>query len=193
MSEPVVVTRAFAASLDAGDGRTIVGRCVPYGVPATVCDPGGTPYTEVWRRGAFRRSCKAPSRVLLNYEHHDAIGDVIGHAVELRESDDGLDAVFRALPGTPGDQALELIRAGVVTGLSINASVPPSGTKYRNDGVHERHLANLHHVALTGIPAYADAQVYATRSGETSAFIAEIRRQQHEHRLRFPVDDPAPR
>lgn len=196
-SEPLTVRRSFVATLEANDGRTILGRCVPYGVEATVVDAvgprAGLPYRELWQRGAFRRACKAPNRVMFNYEHREGIGDVIGHAVELSESDDGLDAVFRALPGTPGDQALELIRSGIVTGLSISATVPPSGSRTRDDGTVERHLANLHHVALTGVPAYVDAQVTATRSGGALAYIAEIRRQQDALRLRSAVDDPAPR
>jgi HK97 family phage prohead protease len=163
--------------LDAtGDGRTIVGRCVPYGVPKLVADGDGTPYTEVWRRGAFRRSVKAPNRVLLNYEHREGIGDVIGHAVSLTETDDGLEGEFRALSGTAGDQALELIRAGVTTGLSVSCAIPPTGSRLLADGVVERTLATLRHVALTGRPAYDEAMVTATRSASLPT-IAEIRRQ----------------
>jgi HK97 family phage prohead protease len=177
MTEPITITRAFPAELTAGDGRTILGRCVPYDVPTLVADDTGPPYLESWRRGAFRRIARDAPRVRLVYEHHETIGDVIGHAVELHETDGGLDAVFRAI-GAPGEQALELIRAGVVRGLSIQAIIPPSGSRTRADGVVERTLASLRHVALTATPAYADAVVTATRGAGGRATIAEIRRQQ---------------
>ena len=63
-----MIVRSFALTPSSGDGRTIVGRCVPYGEPATV-DDGQGPYREMFARGAFRRVMKAPSKVLLDFEH----------------------------------------------------------------------------------------------------------------------------
>ena len=38
--DETTLTRTFTAELDEdGDGRTIVGRCVPFDTPATVSDP----------------------------------------------------------------------------------------------------------------------------------------------------------
>lgn len=166
-TEPVdVVQRTYTAELVEGDGRTIVGRCVPYDSPADVADgPDGRPYREVWRPGAFRNVVKSPHRTTLNYDHRDDLPNLIGHAVALEEHDDGLHATFRAMPGTSGDQALELIRSGIATGLSIHAWVSPRGTRRNTDGTVERVLAaRLPHVALCREPAYAGAGVTAVRS-----------------------------
>lgn len=188
-SQPQLVTRAFSASLDTdGDGRTIMGRCVPYDQPTLVQDdPAGLPYSEVWKHGAFRSALRDPTRVHLVFAHDEsAIGNRLGHAVQFTDGDGGLDASFRAI-GAPGEQALELIRAGMCRGLSIHAAIPPSGSRMRQDGVVERTMARLLHVALVTEPAYADALVTAIRSGTDAASrpsIAQVRDMQEQLRVR---------
>ena len=161
----LAVFRSFAADLATeDDGRTITGRCVPYGEVATVADGDGPPYRERWVPGAFRRIVRAPSRTMFNYAHREGLADLIGHAVGLEERPDGLHATFRALPGLVGDQALGLINSGVATGLSVNVWVAARGSRTADDGVVERTLAaRLPHVALTPEPAYAGATVTAVR------------------------------
>lgn len=188
----LVVVRAYAGPVELeGDGRTIVGRCIPYDLPALVCEPGGIPYREVWRAGSFRTVVRDPGRVLLNYEHRDGLLDQIGPAVELEErADDGLFGTFRALPSASGDQALELVRSGAVTGLSVAAVVSLRHSKTLEDGTVERTFAKrLEHVALTAIPAFRDAQVTTVRSGagvDDDARIAEVRAWRDRAALRFP-------
>jgi HK97 family phage prohead protease len=168
-----LLVRRFAAPLEATDGRTIVGRAIPFDVEADVGDvtPSGViGYREVWRPGAFRRVVRAPHRVLLTYEHREGLADAIGPAVELEERADGFYTAFRALPGLVGDQALELIRAEAVTGLSVLCVMHPRGTRRTDTGVVERTLvAALRHVALVAQPAYTDAQVTAVRSAVEGA------------------------
>jgi len=158
------IERRYAGPVDVGDGRTIVGLCAPYDRVATVSD-GGPPYQEVIRAGAFRRSTKAPHRTLLNYEHRTDLGNVIGPATELVERDDGLYGTFRVLPGALGDHALEVIRSGACTGLSVSAALHPQGSRVV-DGIVERNLLILAHVAVTASPAYDGAEVIALRSGD---------------------------
>jgi len=158
------IERRYAGPVEVGDGRTIVGLCAPYDRVATVSD-GGLPYQEVIRNGAFRRSTKAPHRTLLNYEHRTDLGNVIGPATELVERDDGLYGTFRVLPGALGDHALEVIRSGACTGLSVSAALHPQGSRLV-DGVVERNLLILDHVAVTASPAYDGAEVIALRSGQ---------------------------
>ena len=172
-----VLQRSFTLDTIAeGDGRTITGRCVPYDEPALVRDtPDGPTYREVWRHGVFRNVCKSPNRTTLNYDHRDGLTDLIGHAVELAEQPDGLHATFRALPGASGDQGLELIRAGIATGLSIHAWVTPRGSRYAADGTVERVKAErLPHVALCREPAYAGAGVTAVRANDGARPSIEI-------------------
>lgn len=183
----------FDSTLELGDGRTIVGRVVPYNVPALVADELGVTYREQIAPGTFRRAVRAPNRVLLNYEHRTGILDQVARCTELVESDAGLDGVFRALDGVPGDQALELIRSGAVTGLSVQARIPPRTSRTLDDGTIERTLAVLEHVALVAEPAYAGAGVTAVRSSSSSRPLLEaVRARNAELRLRSrsTTDDP---
>lgn len=191
MSEHIEITRAFVpAELEvAGDGRTIVGRCVPYNVPTMVADlppADPTPYLESWARGAFRSATKDPSRVGLTFMHLPGLREVVGRGVQFTESDGGLDGVFRAVEHDDGDKALALVRDGSFRGLSIHAAVMRS--RRRPDGAVERQVARLIHVALVDQPAYEDAQVTAVRAAAAPApalELAEVRAQQERYRLRF--------
>lgn len=194
MNEPVVIARSFAAELEVADGRTIVGRLVPYGVRALVQDmdppgdlagtPLGDPYYEQMAPGMFARSTRAAPRYLLNYEHRGGLLDQIGRAVELDDRDDALYGSFRAFDGAVGDQGLELIRSGAATFLSVQARIPRRTSRTLDDGTVERTRGHLEHVALTGTPAYADAGVLALRTAPPAGMapgVAAVRAWQAVH------------
>lgn len=194
-STSTTITRSFAATdLEVGDGRTIVGRLVPYGEVARVADGLDEPYDEVWVPGAFRRVVRAADRVLLNYEHRAGLLDQIARCTSLVDGDGGLDGEFRAFDGPVGDHGLELVRSKAVTGLSVAARVP-ARRRVRDDGVVERHLATMiEHVALTAAPAYAGAAITAVRhvgpelvDEAPPVHITEIRAWLDEARVRFPT------
>lgn len=180
-----------------GDGRTIVGRCVPYGEVADVADGDGEPYREKFVRGAFKSSIRAPHRVLLDFEHQQTPLDVVGHATKLEERDDGLWGEFAAV-GRPGEQALELVRAGVLGGMSVHALAFGPG---RRDGdVVVRNNCRLNRVALCREPAYAGAVVEALRAradmSEPAALTAmrPVRDVELDAALlRLGIGSPAPR
>lgn len=156
-----LIVRSFTVDLNVVDDDGMIrGKCVPYGEVATVNDGRG-PYKEMFDRGAFRRAIGAPHRVLLDFEHQLGILDVVGHATELVERDDGLHGTFRPM-GAPGDQARELVRAGVLTGLSVRAITLGPGR--RQGDVLVRTACHLDRVALCREPAYASAVVAALRS-----------------------------
>lgn len=193
---PVELFRDFVGALeldDDGDGRTIYGCAVPYDTPTLVADrDAGIPYMETWKRGAFRAVVRDPSRVMLTFGHAaDVLSNQIGGAVKLTETERGLETVFRALPGPDGDKALELIRAGLVRGLSVHAVIPRTGTRTKPDGTVERTLvAKLPHVALVAEAAYAGAAVTAVRDAGPAPRpgLTEIRAEQDRLRLRFSAE-----
>ena len=160
-----VIHREFQAELEAtGDGRNIDLRIVPYGVTARVSDDGGrTFYDEVWEPGVFDRQMKAAHRidVLMNFEHQQGIGGVVGRGVALRDSDAGAEGTFRMLSGGDADKTLELVNEGVLTGVSLEAVAERSVRGA--DGVVRRVKARLRNIALCRMPAFADAQVLAVR------------------------------
>lgn len=159
-----IVIRTYRADISDGDGRSILGRIVPYGEIATVSDAGSRRYREGFVTGAFQRNTRAPARVLLDFEHGRGLSDKVGHATELIERDDGLHGVFRTTQAGNGPLALELVEAGVLTGFSVEAEVFRSTR--RSDGVVLRTSCNLLGVALCRDPAYEHALVEAVRTAD---------------------------
>lgn len=160
-----------------GDGRTIEGIAVPYGVPQRIDDQ----LVEMFELGAFADQLetahraaapgRSPSyRVHLSREHHKLGGVVIGKAVELREDAAGLYAALRVAKTPAGDEALELAREGVLDELSVGFRALAGGSRRRPDGVVVRHRAGLFEVALVMAGAYGrEAVVTGVRSIEEEA------------------------
>jgi HK97 family phage prohead protease len=164
----------------AGDGRTICGLAVPFGVKATVSDDGGrTSYVEQFRNGAFARTIRergAQSVKSLAMHAKDRLP--IGRASLLREDHAGLYAEIRVSKTTLGDEVLELVRDGSLDSLSIG---------FR--GVHHVPLGRDHiertEVALREIspvwaPAYEGAAIAGVR---TSILTNEQARDRDRFRL----------
>ena len=153
---------------DAGDGRTLVGRLVPYGVASTVSDGGGPLYRGSASRGAFDRQVRSGQhgQVAL-FAEHNVPGTrhqlPLARAAELYDGADGLYGAFPMPHTTAADDALELVRAGVVTGLSLGFRLLERSGKPGRDGIVDRTRAHVDHVALTHAPAYATAEVVGLR------------------------------
>lgn len=139
-----------------GDGRTIIGIAVPYDVEQRI-SPG---LTEVFRKGVFRDVTRAANRVKLLFQHKtDA---PIGRAIMLEEREEGLYGEFRISKTEAGDEALELIRDGVLSNLSVGFQ--PLKDEKRG-GIVNRIKAHLAEVSLVTFGAYGDnASVVAVRN-----------------------------
>jgi HK97 family phage prohead protease len=165
-----LLRREYATELTpAGDGRTIDVRIVPYGERIEHNDglggvPKGVVYREEWAPGCFDEQLVAGHRlkVLLNFEHHKGIENVVGKGVALRSARDGLHGTFRALENEAGRTALELVNDGILDGVSLEAK--PKKSVRTADGVVHRIRAHLVNVALCRSPAYSGARVLAVRT-----------------------------
>jgi uncharacterized protein len=171
-------TRAFAVDLavrsidQGGDGRTLVGRAVPYGETTTVTERGRT-YQERFVLGAFARQIAGahPGAVKI-FESHRARLDgaaPIGKTAALVERPDGLHGAWPLFATARANDALELVRSGEVTGLSVGCKLTAEGSRRARDGVVERIAVHLDHVVLTHEPVYAGAGVTGVRSVEPPA------------------------
>lgn len=146
---------------DSGDGRTVYGVVVPYGQVAEV-DDGRGPYRERFAAGAFARSIAdrgAKVRLFINHDAHRRLP--IGRALELVERPDGLHGAFAVSATRDGDEALVLVRDGVVDSFSVGFRPLRERSVA---GVVERIEAALREVSLVGMPAYAGALVGGVRS-----------------------------
>ena len=164
-AERGVLTRTYDLALEVradGDGRTVIGRAVPYG---EVADIGGGK-SERFVLGAFANQIRGGQlhTIRLHGSHTQRMsGDFpIGKTVSLSEQTDGLHGAWQLYDTARGEEALHLVKTGEVTGLSVGFK--DMGTRKGADGALERHAAHLDHVALTTSPVYAGAQVMAVRS-----------------------------
>ena len=146
-------TRQYESELEVrsdGDGRTICGICVPYDVETRI----HAGLTEVFRFGAFDAVTRAAHRVKL-LQGHNTQTMPLGKAITLREDARGLYGEFKVSKTAQGDQALELVRDGVLTNLSVGFQ--PLKDRKTLAGIVERIKAHLDEVSLVTFGAYGDA------------------------------------
>jgi HK97 family phage prohead protease len=187
-----ILTRSFSVDLEireAGDGRTLHGRAVPYGETINLRD--GT--REAFAYGAFADQIASGQvgQVKLYASHQDRTGgqQPIGKTATLSETQGGLVGTWPLYNTTKANDSLELVRTGEVTGLSIGFSVGRGGTQDGPNGLALRTAAHLDHVVLTHEPAYQTARVMAIRDAGQN--LPAWRREAARHhavldRLRVP-------
>jgi HK97 family phage prohead protease len=166
-----VLLRDFTSALhvrDGGDGRTLVGPVLPWGVEALVLDRGRE-VVETFARGALHDV--DPARVPLTARHPtDAQQLPIGVTVELRDETDALHGAWRVSKTALGDEVLELARDGVPLGLSVGFIEVAGGSRWSPDRRRvTRTRAALDHVAIVRVPAYAGAGVQGVRAAHGPA------------------------
>jgi HK97 family phage prohead protease len=161
---------SFLALRDDGDGRTLVGPPLPWGVTAQVVDRGRL-VTETFTRGAFDGT--DPRTVPLTATHPKDAGTLpigtlpIGVTVELQDRADASWGAWHVSDTHLGNEVLVLARDGVPLGLSIGFAEVPGGSRWNADRTRvTRTRATLDHVAVVRVPAYAGAGVVGVR--ETS-------------------------
>jgi HK97 family phage prohead protease len=161
----MILTRSFTSSLairDGGDGRTLVGPVLPWGVEARVVDAGRL-VTETFERGALAGT--DPARVPLTATHPRDAGTLpIGVMVEFEERADAAWGAWHVSDTMIGNEVLALARDGVPLGLSVGFAEVPGGSRWSADRQRvTRTRAALDHVAVVRVPAYQGAGVVGVR------------------------------
>jgi HK97 family phage prohead protease len=91
----------------------------------------------------------------------------IGKAVEFEDAPTGLDASFYVAPTAAGEEALQLIRSGVVDSFSV--AFRPIRDRRDSNGAIVRLEAALQEVSLVGSAAFPDAVVVGVRDSSGRA------------------------
>jgi HK97 family phage prohead protease len=164
----MIHTRSLTTTLalrDGGDGRTLVGALLPWGTEARVVDRGRL-VVETFARGAL--AATEPSRVPLTATHPRDAGTLpIGATLSIEERADAAWGEWRVSDTLLGNEVLALTRDGVPLGLSIGFMEVPGGSRWSADRQRvTRTRAELDHVAVVRVPAYAGAGVVGVRSGD---------------------------
>lgn len=144
-----------------GDGRTVYGLAVPFDRESTVNDGFG-PYQEVFRRGAFAKTVGEFASKIKLLGNHNRQKFPLGKAVTLREDAAGLVGEFRISNTREGDEALELVRDGVLDSFSVGFA--PVKERKSGRSLVERLEVKLREVSLVAFPAYEGAQVAGIRA-----------------------------
>jgi phage head maturation protease len=149
---------------DDGDGRTLIGPLIPWGVEARVLD-GGRLVVETFERGALAGT--DPARIPLTATHPRDAGTLpIGVTIELEERADAAWGAWRVSRTMLGDEVLSLAADGVPLGLSLGFAEVAGGSRWSPDRRRvTRTRALLDHVAIVRVPAYVGAGVVGVRAG----------------------------
>jgi HK97 family phage prohead protease len=166
-----ILERSFTTALavrDGGDGRTLTGRLLPWATEAQVLDRGRL-VVETFARGAL--ADVDPARVPLTARHpRDAETLPIGRTIELEERADAAWGAWHVSETALGDEVLALARDGVPLGLSVGFLEVPGGSRWSADRRRvTRTRAQLDHVAVVRVPAYAGAEVVGVRGAHVPA------------------------
>lgn len=161
----MILTRETTSTLhlrDDGDGRTLVGPLLPWGVEARVLDRGRV-VVEIFERGALAGA--DPARVPLTATHPRDAGTLpIGVTVELEDRADAAWGAWRVSKTALGDEVLALAADGVPLGLSVGFAEVAGGSRWSPDRRRvTRTRALLDHVAVVRVPAYVGAGVVGVR------------------------------
>lgn len=164
MSDALIERALVHADLEIrseGDGRTVYGLAVPFDRESTVNDGYG-PYQEVFRRGAFAKTVGEFASKVKLLGNHNRQKFPLGKATALREDTAGLVGEFRISNTREGDEALELVRDGVLDSFSVGFA--PVKERKTGRTLVERLEVKLREVSLVAFPAYEGAQVAGIRA-----------------------------
>ena len=161
----VTLLRSYSADLElrGGDGRTLVGLAAPFNAPADIFEHGQR-FTETIAPGAFSRTIAQRGGKVPLHAVHDVTRKLpLGPVHKMTETGDGLRIEARISKTQAGDEVLELIRDGALSGLSIGFS--PVREQWSKDGKNRtlQEIA-LREISVVDAPAYREAQIAALRS-----------------------------
>lgn len=161
----MIHVRQLTSSLavrDGGDGRTLHGPLLPWGVEARVVDQGRL-VVETFTRGALAGT--VPDRVPLTATHPRDAGTLpIGVTLTIEDRADAAWGEWRVSDTALGNEVLALAADQVPLGLSIGFMELPGGSSWSPDRSRvTRTRAALDHVAVVRVPAYEGAGVVGVR------------------------------
>lgn len=141
------ITTPFTITAADSEARTITGKIVEFGVPATASTG----------KVQFQRGSLTPANVKLNLEHDSA--RPIGKTLSMELSPDGnsIEATFKISKTTAGTDAIQEAMDGLRDGFSVEANA--IDFNHAKDGTMIVNSADLVGVALTHNPAFDSARV----------------------------------
>lgn len=159
--EPMRVTFEMADFKADAAKRTVTGTLLPFGAVGRNAQGKWrfSPGSVDWNRSAI-------SRVKLNRDHERTA--LLGAAIDLRESEEGIVSAFKVARGAAGDQALSEAEDMVLDGLSAEVDILDFAPDPEDDTVNLVSRARLTGAALTASPAFDDARLTSVAASRHS-------------------------
>ena len=133
--------------------RTIKGLVVPWSAIST---------PKAGKQFRFaKESIKAVAAKFIKFFEDHSPAKQFGRAVDMKETDAGLEMTFKVSPGEHGDRMLDLAKSGLKTGLSVGVEFDEADTQPdpQNPGAFLVNLANLYEVSLVQRPSFDEARI----------------------------------
>jgi len=144
--------KSVAFKADDIEGRTFKGYASTYDK-----DLGG----DVIAPGAFAKTlAERGARVKVLWQHSEPIG----RPVDMREDGKGLYVEAKISNTRLGDEALELMRDGVIDQMSIGYSVPQGKSEYQEDGTRLIKELKLYEFSAVTFPMNEAAIITGVKS-----------------------------
>lgn len=169
MSKKKVEIRSNGEAPVAGEGRTISGYAVVFGVESRVLWDWDGEFVEVIERGAIDEALINSSDVKALFNHdrdHLLARSTNGEGtLKLTLDDHGLRFEFEAPETTAGNDVLELVRRGDLKGCSFAFTAEAENIEYSKNGEERlrrvKKLSGLYDVSVVVDPAYTQTSVDA--------------------------------
>lgn len=148
------------------EGRNIIARALTFGARYKVTDDGGRRfYNEVWNPAVFNRTMAHRAGKVPLMTLHNRVRLPIGAVQTIQDVAGSMTFVAKVSRTRDGDEALELINDGVLTGVSVGAHVLANRPLADGTGV-ERMEARLEEISLAPMQftQMPDAGVLAVRA-----------------------------
>lgn len=162
--------RAWRTEFDVADseGRIVSGIAVPFNSPTQIFERGRV-FSETWVKGSTAEHIQKRGDRIKVLGFHDSRTLPLGKPVGLEDRAQGMWIEARISDTQAGNEALTLVRDGVLDGFSVGFSIPEGGDTWNRDET-ERTItrANVHEVSLVNFPAFDLARVEAIRSAPKS-------------------------
>jgi len=168
MNEHELICRAVnldAIEFEGGDGRTLHARLFSWDSVSQVSDGGPRTYHETWDRGVFSQSIKRAQSTGRGWPlmyNHDLHSLPIGMVPMIHERNDGPWMTAKISRTSLGDDVIELIKDGVLPGVSVNGRNIRSARDGR--GNIRRMEVALQEVSVTPFPALVGADAMVLRN-----------------------------
>ena len=127
---------------------------------------------DIIHQGAFTKTIDEgflSKRIKMLWQHDKALG----MPTEMFEDDRGLYVKGKISRTQLGDEALELMRDGVVNTMSIGFSIPQNKSGFNDEGIRNIHEVKLFEFSPVTFPANEAAHILAVKSLHEQLIIAK--------------------